>query len=123
MKLRCSHKEHGFQPLLERIPAARRVTVLTYSLDENPKSYLWETLRKLPAASHLTVVTNIPGRWESYARNQASKMKDRFDAYLDNLTLENFECASEVYFCFSNHAKVLIVDDMDVSPQIDNTNA
>ncbi len=112
MKLRCSNKEHGFEPLLEKIPAAKRVTILSYSLDENPKSYLWETLHKLPAASDLTVITNIPGRWDSYGRNQTSKMKDRFDAYLDNLAAEKFECAFEVYFSFNNHAKVLVVDDM-----------
>ncbi len=39
-------------------------------------------------------------------------MRERFDAYLDNLMPDNFACASEIYFSFSNHAKVLIVDDI-----------
>jgi hypothetical protein len=46
---------------------------------------------------------------------QREKMKDlkvRLEAYWDNLNPENFECASKVYFCFENHAKALVVDDM-----------
>ncbi|MBI4327920.1 MAG: hypothetical protein HY674_22030 [Chloroflexi bacterium] len=112
MKLSCSHAAHGFQPLLENLPKAKRVTVLTYSLDEDPKSPLFESLRRLPETSRLIVVTNIPGRWPSYSKEQLVKMRERFNTYLDNLVPDNFACASEVCFSFENHAKALIVDDM-----------
>jgi hypothetical protein len=112
MKLRCSHGVHGLQPLLEKLPSAKRVMVLTYSLDTNPKSSLLEGLHKLPEDCLLTVITNVPGRWSSYSEKQAVKMAERFDSLLENLTPDNFACASEIYFSFSNHAKVLIVDDI-----------
>lgn len=85
---------------------------MTWSLEKSRDSYLWKALRKLPATSHLTVITSIPSRWEHYFAGQREKMKDQLGAYLDNLNPENFECASEVYFCFKNHAKALVVDDI-----------
>src|SRR6266704_3399462 len=103
MKLTCSHAAHGFQPLLEKLPSANRVTVLTYSLDRDPQSPLFAGLRNLPQTCRLTLITNIPGRWPSYSEQQEANMRAKFDAYLDNLTPDNFPCASDVYFSFSNH--------------------
>ena len=65
--------------------------------------------------SYLTIITSIPGRWKNYSARQREKMqdlKDRLEAYWDNLNPENFECACKVYFCFDNHAKAVVVDDM-----------
>lgn len=65
--------------------------------------------------SHLTIITSIPGRWKNYSLRQRKNIEDlkkRFETYLDNLNPKNFQCASKVYFCFDNHAKALVVDNM-----------
>ena len=112
MKLHCTHGEHAFRELLEKTSTAQRVVVVTWSLEQKRESYLWKALKELPETCHLTIITSIPGRWDNYFGGQKEKMKKQLGAYLDNLSPENFECASEVYFCFHNHAKALVVDDL-----------
>lgn len=110
MTLRLTYEEHGLQPLLDKLPTAKRVSLLTYSLDEDTSGDLWKALKEIPRESQLTIVTNIPGRFESYSASQQTRMRRRFEAYLSNLYPSNFPCASEVFVSFENHAKVLIVD-------------
>ncbi|MBI1178719.1 hypothetical protein GC207_14900 [bacterium] len=113
MKLSCSHNSHGFQALLERLPKSKRVTIVTYSLDEDAQSPLLDGLRKLREDCHLTIITSIPKRFEGYfGNNPREQAKKVIEAYLENLMPGNFSCTSEVYFSFQNHAKIVVVDDV-----------
>lgn len=111
MKISCSYKAHGFQALLEKLPTAKSVTIVTYSLDTVPQSQLLDRLRQLQPQCRLTIITNIPNRFEDYFGRAGSRARKSIDAYLDTLMPGNFHRTSDVYFSFNNHSKILIVDE------------
>lgn len=110
MKLRCTINEHGLQPLLNKLPFANNVTLVTYSLERSYSSDLLEALRQLKDGARLTLITNIPSRFDRYYGNQKSKAKKGIEEYLRNLNPDSLNWKADVRFSFKNHSKILIVD-------------
>ena len=61
----------------------------------------------------ICIVSNIPGRWESYfGKTYADKAKRSISLYKSKLSPQKIADKAEVYFCFSNHAKIIMTDNI-----------
>ena len=57
--------ELGYAPLLEEMKHAKEVTIITYNISEK-QSRLLNCLKSTPEDCDISIITNIPGRWETY---------------------------------------------------------
>jgi hypothetical protein len=103
-----SKGEHAYREIVDAIPTAQAVTVLTYNLSKK-YSKLLDVLKQCPAEVRL--ITHIPSRFNSYGgptyRQTAAKA---ITAYLKMLDPNTFGLQARVCFCFSNHCKIIMTE-------------
>lgn len=103
-----SKDEHGFQEVVDSIAYAEWVTLVTYNVSTKDRNLL-DLLRKCEARVRL--ITMIPSRFETYTSDAARKRGARaIGEYLAAVNPENFGPLARVFFCFANHAKIILTD-------------
>jgi len=113
MNLCLTKDRFNFHEMIERIQLANDVTIVTYCMVTDENSALVKALRGRPASGTTTIITNIPARFNQYYNTEArSKASRKIEDYISKLAPSNFDCAPAVWFCFSNHAKIIICDDL-----------
>lgn len=85
--------------------------IATYNMDKSADNPLLNELRKRTAGK-TTVVTNVPNRRLAWARESGAGEDKDVNRYMDFLDASKFTCALESWFCFENHAKLIICDDL-----------
>lgn len=107
-----SKDELGYQAVLDDIPFATEVTIVTFNISEK-KSELIDALYSVRENCTINIVTNIPGRWEEYykesVRNKAHK---KIEVYMSKLNPEKLGNNSAVFFDFSNHGKIIMTNNI-----------
>jgi hypothetical protein len=112
MRLSFTKDRFNFHEVLERIRSARRVIIATYCIDTEADGALMKNVRARLAGGSTTIITNIPQRFDQYYSGPARARAARnIDAYVEGLTPGKFACLPEVWFCFRNHAKIILCDD------------
>lgn len=107
-KFVLSKDEFGFQEVVDWLLKAESVTVVTYNVSANDRALL-DLLRDSEAPVRL--ITMIPNRFENYTNNAARQRGARAIArYLDAVNPKGFGPLARVFFCFANHAKVILTD-------------
>lgn len=107
-----SKDELGYQEVLDDIPFATEVTIVTFNISEK-KSDLIDILYSAGENCTINIVTNIPGRWKEYyedsVRNRAHK---KIEVYMSKLNPEKLGNKSAVFFDFSNHGKIIMTNNI-----------
>lgn len=109
--LNFSNNEFGFQEVIEDLPNAKSVYIVTFNVSKRENNLL-NAIRDLNDIP-VTVVTNIPGRFEQYTTPTALRNAFRnISNYLDRLDAENYNCDLKTYFNFKNHSKIIMTDNV-----------
>lgn len=102
--------ELAYQEVLDEIPAAKQVTVVTYNISER-QSNLLNALIAASEHAQVTLITNIPSRWEQYYGDCfRESARRKINVYLSNLSPESNGKMFSTYFDFSNHGKIVMTD-------------
>jgi hypothetical protein len=105
-----SKDELGYQEVLDEMKNASEITVITYNISER-QTFLMNCIKAAPTSCSITIVTNIPNRWETYYRDNYREMaKKKIDVYLTKLSPESLGEKASVFFNFGNHGKIIMTD-------------
>lgn len=103
----------NFQAILDLIPNAKDVFATTYGLGENAGyNPLLRAIRKMGKDSRAVIITNVANRMLADADDAEAGINETIDNYIAELDPARFKCAVEAWFCFDNHSKIIIVDDI-----------
>lgn len=105
--------ELAYQCVVDDFPNAERIAIATY----NVSSRGTDLLKALAATSaHVTIITNIPKRFDSYFGRNVDQTKKyakwQISQYTERLDPTTFDAVVETYFCFDNHAKIVMTDNI-----------
>ena len=104
-----------FKAVLEDFKKAEYINILTFNISGR-NNLLLEELQKVGAKDiPIRIVSNIPGRWESYySTNETYRRnaRNKIQLYLRKLCPENIGRLSEVFFKFNNHGKIIMTNNI-----------
>ena len=107
-----SKDELTYSAVIEDFKNASQIHILTYNISKD-QNVLLKALRDCEEDTEICIVSNIPGRWESYfGKTYADKAKRNISLYKSKLSPQKIAEKAEVYFCFSNHAKIIMTDNI-----------
>lgn len=107
-----SKDELTYSAVIEDFKNATQIHILTYNISKD-QNILLTALKKCREDAEVCIVSNIPGRWESYfGQTYADKAKRNIALYKSKLSPQKIAEKAEVYFCFSNHAKIIMTDNI-----------
>ena len=107
-----SVKELGYQEVLDNFSEATEIIIVTYNISARHK-ILVSALEKAKEHSNITIITNIPDRWETYYNDSFRKRaQDKINIYLKKLSSDSLGINTSVFFNFSNHGKIIMTDSM-----------
>ena len=113
-----SKDELTYSAVIEDFKNASQIHILTYNISKD-QNVLLKALKDCEKDTEICIVSNIPGRWESYFRKTyADKAKRNISLYKSKLSPQKIADKAEVYFCFSNHAKIIMTDNIAYSIDI-----
>lgn len=104
-----------FKAVLEDFKKAEYINILTFNISGR-NNLLLEELKKVGAKDiPIRIISNIPGRWESYySTNETYRRnaRNKIQLYLRKLCPENIGRLSEVFFKFNNHGKIVMTNNI-----------
>lgn len=105
-----SKDELGYQKVLDEFPTAKEITIITYNISEK-QTFLLNCIKSAHNDTKITVVTNIPNRWEMYYRDNYRELaKKKIDVYMTKLAPDSIGKNASVFFDFNNHGKIIMTD-------------
>lgn len=108
-KFVLSKDELPYAEILKDFKNAKYIYVLTYNISKK-QHILIDALKECEKAK-ICIVSNIPGRWEKYFDNgDADKARKTIACYKARLDLKDLDLG--VYFNFSNHAKIIMTENV-----------
>ncbi|MFD1032921.1 phospholipase D-like domain-containing protein [Metaplanococcus flavidus] len=109
-KMVWSKEDIAYQEVLDEFENADYILVVTFNVSEKQEQLI-KYLEKVNEETPIQIFTNIPQRYERYYNDLVRKQaKKKINAYIKRLNPENFGKISETYFCFDNHAKIIMTD-------------
>lgn len=107
-----SKDELTYAEVIEDFEEASSIHILTYNISKD-KSDLLKALKKCDEDTEICIVSNISGRWEKYfGEYYKSKARKNISLYKSKLSPAKIAEKAEVYFCFSNHAKIIMTNNI-----------
>lgn len=108
-----SHGNYGFQEVLDDFSNAECIYIMTYNISEHKEDELLDLLIKYGTFKPVSLVTNIPNRFEeyfsTYKQNEAKKQIKLYKEKLDyHIIGENFNAS----FDFNNHMKIVMTNNV-----------
>lgn len=111
-KFVMSKDELTYAEVIEDFPNAKRIYILTYNISKD-KTALLKAVGNSQNDTEICIVSNIPNRWENYfGDNYARVAKKNISLYKRKLDPQNISEKAETYFCFANHAKIIMTDNI-----------
>lgn len=111
-KFVMSKDELTYQEVLDDFATAKSIYILTFNISKK-QSELLNALKQCDNNTNICIVSNLPDRWEQYFTPQyANKAKKNIAIYKSKLNPEKIAKKAEVYFCFSNHAKIIMTNNI-----------
>lgn len=105
-------KELGYQEVLDDMPAAKEITIVTFNISERQMA-LVNALRTAGRHCKVNIITNIPNRWEEYYGDSfRDKARAKINLYMSKLNPEKLGRKSSVFFDFSNHGKIIMTENV-----------
>ncbi len=107
-----SKDELTYSAVIEDFKNAGQIYILTYNISKD-QNVLLKALKDCEDDTEICIVSNIPGRWKSYfGKAYADTAKRNISLYKSKLSPQKIAEKAEVYFCFSNHAKIIMTDNI-----------
>lgn len=105
-----SKDELGYQKVLDEFPTAKEIIIITYNISEK-QTFLLNCIKSACNDTKITIVTNIPNRWEKYySDNYRELAKKKIDIYMTKLAPDYISKNASVFFDFNNHGKIIMTD-------------
>ena len=105
-----SKNELGYQDIIDNMPDAKEITIITYNISEK-QSHLIKCIQSAPHNCEINIITNIPSRWDKYyGSNFRENARKKINLYMTKLAPEKLGKAASVFFDFSNHGKIIMTD-------------
>lgn len=113
-----SRNEYAFIEVLDAIPTAKKVAVVTFNISKK-RDVLLGKLKKVSGDCELNIITNIPGRFDKYfkkgkseygEKSYAEKARESINTYLSLLNPENFNYHTHIFFDNNNHSKIVMTE-------------
>lgn len=105
-----SKNELGYQEVLDAMPDAKEIVVITYNISER-YNQLIKHIQSVGDTCKVSIITNIPSRWDDYFGDAfRKKAQNKINIYMSKLSPEKFGHMSSVFFDFSNHGKIVMTD-------------
>lgn len=102
--------ELGYQEVLDRFETAKEIDIITYNISENNQALI-DALIKTGENCSVSIITNIPSRWETYyGQNYRDRASQKIKLYMTKLKPEELGRKAAVFFDFSNHGKIIMTD-------------
>lgn len=111
-----SYNNYSYEDVLNDFPSSREITIVTFNISKN-NTQLLEALKQLDEDVIVTFITNLPQRHDTYFKSKqrkspADRALENIKDYFNQLDPINFKCDISVYFCFNNHAKIFMTDNI-----------
>lgn len=111
-KFLVSKDELTYGEVLDDFYKANKIFILTYSIS-NKNTELLKAVKQCGENTQVKIISNIPGRWNEYFNNSyAKKAQKNIVIYKNKLNPEKISEKAEIYFCFSNHAKIIMTENI-----------
>lgn len=114
-QLILSNGEYGFQDVLNDFNNANEVVILTYNISAK-KDNLINLIKNLKSDIKVTMVSNIPKRFDQYysSTTYAPKISARknINIYLSKMDKQQYKSNFAPYFNFDNHVKIVMTDNI-----------
>lgn len=106
--------ECTYQRIVEDFCNSSFVGVVTYNISSKDDSKLLEALKQAAQdGSQVVLITNIPKRFPRYFKDcYAVSASEVIKKYLHLLNPQDFDGRMDSYFLFSNHAKIIVTDNV-----------
>lgn len=102
--------ESGYQEVLDKFTTAKEIMIITYNISER-QNKLFNCLKDADDKCEITIITNIPNRWEKYYGGHFRELAcKKINLYMTKLTPEKLGSKSSVFFNFKNHGKIVMTD-------------
>lgn len=96
--------------MLDEFPTAKEITIITYNISEK-QTFLLNCIKSARNDTKITVVTNIPNRWEQYYSDNCRELaKKKIDVYMTKLAPDSIGKKASIFFDFNNHGKIIMTD-------------
>lgn len=108
------NNEFTYKCVLDDFKNAEFIGIMTFNISPKANSYLLKSLKDAcKNGTNAVIITNIPKRFSSYFKPQyAVAAKDMIDLYMRQLNPVDYGMRLSPYFTFSNHAKVVMTDNI-----------
>lgn len=105
--------KYGYQKVLDNFEEAKKILIITYNISVNSEQKLINFLRKAKPECEVTIVTNVPGRFERYYNERAREMaRGKIEKYTKVLNPDNYEFKVSIYYNTLNHAKFISTENI-----------
>ena len=106
--------EYTYKRVIDDFQKSEFIGIMTFNISPRDNSYLISNLKNACLhGTYATVITNIPKRYPSYfGRKYALAAKDAIAIYMKQLNPQNYGMRLNPFFTFSNHAKVVMTDNI-----------
>lgn len=107
-----SKDELTYGKVLDDFTNAKKIYILTYNISKKNDELL-KALKDCGENTEIKIISNIPSRWNGYfSEHYANLAKRNIAIYKNKLNPEQIAEKAEVYFCFANHAKIIMTDNI-----------
>ncbi len=107
-----SKDELTYGKVLDDFTNAKKIYILTYNISKKNDELL-KALKDCGESTEIKIISNIPSRWNEYfSENYANLAKRNIAIYKNKLNPQQIAEKAEVYFCFANHAKIIMTDNI-----------
>lgn len=104
--------ELSYQEILDEMKTAKKIVVVTFNISKDNTSLI-DCLRETSDDCDITMITNIPQRWDNYRTNWSRSVAHKqIRIYLSKLNPEKIGQRASVFFNFSNHGKIIMTEDV-----------
>ena len=80
-----SKNELGYQEVIDEMPSAKEITIITYNISDK-QDYLINCLKNTSDDCEINIITNIPTRWEYYyADSYRERARQKINFYMSKL--------------------------------------
>ncbi len=111
-KFLVSKDELTYREVLDEFSKANKIFILTYNISSKSNELL-KALKQCGEHTEVKIISNLPGRWKEYFNDSYSKKARRnISIYKNKLNPEKISEKAQVYFCFANHAKIIMTDNI-----------
>lgn len=101
--------EWGFKEVTDDFAVASEIYVLTYNISDK-STQLIDKIRT-PSEKKVTLITNIPRRFEKYFTQYRREIaEEQIDTYQKLLDPSEFNSDTSIYYCLNNHSKIVATE-------------